>query len=346
MAGVLLGWYDRHARVLPWRAPPGRRMDPYRVWLSEIMLQQTTVATVGPYFQEFTRRWPTVTDLAAAELDDVLRAWAGLGYYARARNLHRCARVVATELGGSFPEDEAGLRQLPGIGAYTAAAVAAIAFDQPAAALDGNVERVLARIYAVADPLPQAKPALQALAAGLVPDQRPGDYTQALFDLGATICTPRKPRCMLCPWAQWCEARSLSIQEELPAKAAKAAKPLRRGVAFFVTDGTGSILLRRRAETGLLGGMMEVPSTGWGAEVPDLDAALAQAPVQAAWRLLPGIVRHTFTHFELELSVLAGRVPAAVPVPDGTWVAPDRLGGEALPTVMAKVVRHGLAHAT
>lgn len=347
MAAALLDWYDRHRRVLPWRSPPGERADPYHVWLSEIMLQQTTVAAVGPYFRDFLARWPTVTALAAAELDDVLRAWAGLGYYARARNLHKCARTVAAGHGGRFPDDEEGLRRLPGIGTYTAAAIAAIAFDRPAAAVDGNVERVLSRVFTVWDPLPAAKPVIRDLAAGLVPDRRAGDYTQALFDLGATVCTPRKPRCMLCPWAGDCRARAEGVQEELPAKAAKAEQPTRHGVAFFVTDGDGNVLLRRRKEDGLLGGMMEVPSTAWTAGPADLSAALDGAPVRgAAWRTLPGTVRHTFTHFHLHLTVVAGRVDAAPPVPDGVWVPPDRLGEEALPTVMRKVVRHALLHLT
>lgn len=342
----LLAWYDRHRRVLPWRSAPGETADPYRVWLSEIMLQQTTVVTVGPYFQDFTRRWPTVRDLASADLDDVLRAWAGLGYYARARNLHRCAQAVARDHSGRFPDDEAQLRQLPGVGPYTAAAIAAIAFDRPATAMDGNVERVVARLFDVRDPLPGIKPVLRDLAAGLVPDLRPGDYTQALFDLGATICTPRKPRCMICPVADLCRARAAGSAEAIPAKAQKQAKPIRRGTAFFLTDAAGSVLLRRREEKGLLGGMMEVPSTPWGPVADPVAAAAAQAPLSApAWQALPGLVRHTFTHFELELTVLIGRV-AAVPAPAGCrWVPADRLGDEALPTVMRKVVRHALGRA-
>ncbi len=347
MSAKLVDWYDRHRRVLPWRSPPGERADPYHVWLSEIMLQQTTVAAVGPYFRDFLARWPTVAHLAAADLDDVLRAWAGLGYYARARNLHKCARVVAADHGGRFPDDEEGLRQLPGIGAYTAAAIAAIAFDRPAAAVDGNVERVLSRVFTVWEPLPASKPVIRDLAARLVPDRRAGDYTQALFDLGATVCTPRKPRCMLCPWAEFCLARADGVQEQLPAKAAKAEQPTRYGVAFFVTDRDGNVLLRRRKEQGLLGGMMEVPSGDWTAAPADIAAALARAPVGAApWRTLPGAVRHTFTHFHLHLIVVAGRVDMAPPVPDGVWVPPDRLGAEALPTVMRKVVRHALVHLT
>jgi A/G-specific adenine glycosylase len=342
---LLLAWYDRHRRVLPWRFLAGEVADPYRVWLSEIMLQQTTVATVGPYFQDFLARWPRVTDLAAADLDDVLRAWAGLGYYARARNLHKCAQVVASSHGGHFPMEEDALLALPGIGAYTAAAIRAIAFDQPATAMDGNVERVMARLFAVTDPLPGSKPILKAHAASLVPTRRPGDYTQALFDLGATICTPRKPRCILCPWAEPCQARAQGIAEELPAKQAKAAKPVRRAVAFVLSDDRGHIALRRREERGLLGGMMEVPSTPWeAAPMPDPTQAAAHAPVAGVeWRPLPGLVRHTFTHFEFEIAVMAGRIKTSLPATDLRFIAPDALGEEALPTVMRKILRHALA---
>ncbi|MDE1148540.1 MAG: A/G-specific adenine glycosylase [Azospirillaceae bacterium] len=335
----LLAWYDGHRRHLPWRAPPGTRADPYRVWLSEIMLQQTTVATVGPYFQRFLDRWPTVADLAAADLDQVLKEWAGLGYYARARNLHACAWAVVARHGGRFPSDEAALLDLPGIGAYTAAAIAAIAFDRPATAMDGNVERVMARIHAVTDPLPGSKPRLKALAAALVPDRRPGDYTQALFDLGATLCTPRAPRCVLCPWMAPCQARRAGIAETLPRKAEKAAKPTRRGIAFWLTNSRGQILLRRRPESGLLGGMMEVPSTAWEAgEMPPLARALAVAPAVVDWRPVAGSVRHTFTHFHLELDVVRGQLADDGAAVAGVWCAPADLRDQALPTVMLKVV--------
>lgn len=330
---------------MPWRTPPGVRADPYHVWLSEIMLQQTTVAAVGPYFTRFVDRWPTVTALAEAELDAVLQAWAGLGYYARARNLHKCARVVAAEHGGRFPDDEDGLRQLPGVGAYTAAAVAAIAFDRRAAAVDGNVERVLSRVFLIRDPLPASKPSIRAAAAALVPSARAGDYTQALFDLGATVCVPRKPRCMLCPIASLCRARAEGVQDSVPAKAAKADQPTRHGVAYLLTDRTGRVLLRRRVETGLLGGMMEVPSTDWTEAPPTAPAVAAAAPAAADWRTLPGTVRHTFTHFHLHLCVVAATVADPASVAGGTWVARDRLGDQALPTVMRKVLRHALAHA-
>lgn len=344
LPGLLLAWYDRHRRVLPWRAPPGQRMDPYRVWLSEIMLQQTTVATVGPYFQNFLTRWPTIADLAAADLDDVLRAWAGLGYYARARNLHKCAQVVARDHGGMFPEDEDALLSLPGVGAYTAAAIRAIAFDRPATAMDGNVERVMARLHAVTDPLPGSKPTLRAHAAALVPDQRPGDYTQALFDLGATICAPRQPRCILCPWTHACQARQQGIAAALPAKLAKAAKPTRRALAFVLTDGCGHVALRRRAEKGLLGGMMEVPTTPWEpVPMPTLALSKHHAPMPGvAWTSLSGQVRHTFTHFEFEIGVVTGRIAGTGGGRDLVWVAPGALGDEALPTVMMKILRHAL----
>jgi len=344
IAAALLAWYDRHRRVLPWRAPAGERADPYRVWLSEIMLQQTTVAAVGPYFKAFLARWPDVESLAAAPLDDVLHAWQGLGYYARARNLHKCATVVARDHGGRFPDDEESLRKLPGIGAYTAAAIAAIAFDRPAAAVDGNVERVVARLYAVETMLPAAKPELRRLAATLTPHARPGDFAQAMMDLGATLCTPRAPRCALCPLMADCAARAGGIAEDLPRRAPKKDKPTRRGVAFFAVDDEGAVLLRRRAERGLLGGMVEVPSTDWRAEPWDLGEACRAAPLAAGWRELPGIVRHTFTHFHLELTVLSARVGAGARA-DGRWCPVDRLGEQALPAVMKKVVRHGLMHA-
>jgi A/G-specific adenine glycosylase len=350
LARSMLDWYDKHRRVLPWRALPGKTADPYRVWLSEIMLQQTTVATVGPYFEEFLRRWPTVADLAVADLDAVLHAWAGLGYYARARNLHKCAKTVAEQHGGRFPDNEEQLRQLPGIGAYTAAAVAAIAFDRRATVLDGNVERVMARLFSVLEPLPGVKPKLRALADTITPDRRPGDYAQAVMDLGATVCIPRKPRCGQCPWHDACAARAAGIAETLPRKAAKAEKPTRRGVAFWLINPEGAVLLRRRPESGLLGGMIEVPSSDWlERAAPGLDAVGVQAPVKAAWRMLPGLVRHTFSHFHLELGVAAARIRpedgAGWKRAEGIWVPVDRLSEHAIPTVMRKVVRHALGSA-
>jgi A/G-specific adenine glycosylase len=340
----LLAWYDRHRRRLPWRALPGETPDPYRVWLSEIMLQQTTVATVGPYFQRFVARWPTVSALAAAELDEVLHAWQGLGYYARARNLHRCAAAVVERCGGRFPDFESELRELPGVGRYTAAAIAAIAFGRRAVVVDGNVERVIARMFRVEEPLPDAKPALYELAGRLTPDRRAGDHAQAMMDLGATICIPQKPKCMLCPWVDACAGKATA--ESLPRKRPKADKPTRRGVAFWLVRDDGAVRLRRRPEQGLLGGMMEVPSTDWDeGPLPEVASALGQSPVDIVDpSVLPGQVRHGFTHFHLELVVAAARANAAAP-PGCVWCLPDAFGDYALPTVMKKVVRHALAHA-
>jgi A/G-specific adenine glycosylase len=338
----LLAWYDRHHRRLPWRANPGELADPYRVWLSEVMLQQTTVVTVGPYYQRFLELWPTVEALAAAELDAVLTQWAGLGYYARARNLHKCAKAVAELHGGIFPGTEAGLLTLPGIGAYTAAAVAAIAFGERAVVVDGNVERVIARLFALEEPMPDAKPTIKALAGTLTPDRRAGDFAQAMMDLGATICTPRKPKCLHCPWNASCAGRIAGIAEELPRKRPKAQKPTRKGVAFWLVNPRGEVLLRRRPESGLLGGMMEVPSTDWLPSEPDLKAARGKGPAPVLWRQLPGLVRHTFTHFNLELTVLAGQTSR---IAQGQWVPFEKLGEVALPTVMMKIARHALRHA-
>jgi A/G-specific adenine glycosylase len=340
----LLAWYDRHRRRLPWRALPGQPIDPYVVWLSEIMLQQTTTVTVKPYFDAFLARWPSVAALAAAPLDDVLRAWAGLGYYARARNLHACAQVVVARHGGRFPDTEAALRALPGIGAYTAAAIAAIAFDRPAAVMDGNIERVLARLFTVAAPLPDAKPALRGHAAALTPAARPGDYAQAMMDLGATLCTPRKPACALCPLSALCAARRAGNPEDYPAKGAKPDRPLKRGVAFWAMRADGAVLLRRRPDKGLLGGMIEVPSTAWTEQPVDLAEARAAAPLAAPWRVLDGVVNHGFTHFQLELTVMAAAVRRGDPEL-GIWCPLDRIGEQALPTLFRKVVRHALKHA-
>ena len=337
-APALLAWYDRHARRLPWRGPPGGNVDPYHVWLSEVMLQQTTVATVAPRYRAFLERWPTVEALAVAPLDDVLHEWQGLGYYARARNLHKCAVALAAR--GGFPDDEAGLRALPGIGAYSAAAIAAIAFGRPATVVDGNVERVMARLFAVEAPLPGAKAELRELARGLTPETRPGDYAQAVMDLGATICTPRSPACALCPWAAPCIARRRGIAAELPRRSPKRERPTRRGIAFWVVREDGAVLLRRRPDEGLLGGMMEVPSTPWREAAWTVAEARAHAPVEARWRRLPGVIHHGFTHFRLELELLTAEVTGA---PDGVWCPPGRFADHALPTAMKKVVRHALA---
>jgi A/G-specific adenine glycosylase len=318
------------------------------VWLSEIMLQQTTVATVGDYFHRFIERWPTVEALARARLDDVLSAWAGLGYYARARNLHACARAVATIHDGCFPEDETGLLALPGVGAYTAAAIRAIAFDQPASAVDGNVERVITRLFAIETPLPDAKPEIRARAGRLVPQQRAGDYAQAMMDLGATVCTPRRPRCVICPLMAGCRARKLGIAEDLPRRAPKAAKPTRRGLAFVLARKDGAILLRKRPTKGLLGGMDEVPSSPWREGKFLADQALGEAPVPARWKILDGLVRHTFTHFHLELTVARATATTgglARLAPGTSWCTIDRMTERALPTVMRKVIAHAVKHA-
>ncbi|WP_315834589.1 A/G-specific adenine glycosylase [Bradyrhizobium prioriisuperbiae] len=343
-AALLLAWYDRHRRRLPWRALPGETTDPYRVWLSEIMLQQTTVKAVGPYFEKFTARWPTAAALGRASLDDVLRMWAGLGYYSRARNLHACAVVVAREFGGVFPDTEEGLRALPGIGPYTAAAIAAIAFDRRTMPVDGNIERVVSRLYAVEDALPKAKPEIQRLAATLLGPSRAGDSAQALMDLGATICTPKKPACSLCPLNDNCAALTRGDQETFPRKAPKKTGELRRGAAFVVTRGH-ELLVRTRPEKGLLGGMTEVPSSDWLAGHDDT-AARKQAPVfkeASRWQRKVGVVTHVFTHFPLELVVYTTSLPPRTRAPDGMrWVSIATLADEALPNVMRKVIAHGL----
>jgi A/G-specific adenine glycosylase len=349
-SAALLAWYDRHRRVLPWRAPRGERADPYRVWLSEIMLQQTTVRAVAPYYARFLARWGDVRALAAAPLEDVLKAWAGLGYYARARNLHACARAVVERHDGHFPASEAALRALPGIGDYTAAAVAAIAFDVPASPLDGNIERVITRLFAVAEPLPAAKPELRRLAREITPQRRPGDFAQAMMDLGATICTPKNPACAFCPWNDACAARARGEAETLPRRTPKREGALRRGAAFVARRADGFLLVRTRPAKGLLGGMTEVPTTAWSADF-DESKALDGAPrfppgkqkKRIVWRGTLGVVRHVFTHFPLELRVFLGQVPAGTAAPSGMrWIALAEIGDEALPSLMRKVVTHAL----
>jgi A/G-specific adenine glycosylase len=343
-ADLLLQWYDRHRRRLPWRAQPGERADAYRVWLSEIMLQQTTVKAVGPYFEKFLARWNDVGALACASLDDVLRMWAGLGYYSRARNLHACAVAVARDHGGVFPDTEEGLRSLPGIGPYTAAAIAAIAFDRPTMPVDGNIERVTSRLFAVEEALPQAKPRIQDFAKALLGPSRAGDSAQALMDLGATICTPKKPACALCPLNENCAARAQGVQETFPRKAPKKTGALRRGAAFVITRGD-ELLVRSRPEKGLLGGMTEVPGSDWRAGQEDA-TALAQAPALKGvlrWHRKAGVVTHVFTHFPLELAVYTARVAAGTRAPKGMrWVDIAGLDDEALPNVMRKAIAHGL----
>jgi A/G-specific adenine glycosylase len=345
---LLLDWYDRHRRRLPWRPLPGERADPYAVWLSEIMLQQTGVKTVGPYFEKFLGRWPDVAALGRASLDDVLRMWAGLGYYSRARNLHACAVTVLRDHGGVFPDTEEGLRALPGIGPYTAAAIAAIAFDRRTMPVDGNIERVVSRLFAVEEPLPQAKPLIQQLAMTLLGDSdvksRAGDSAQALMDLGSSICTPKKPACALCPLNDDCAARVRGDQEIFPRKAPKKSGELRCGAAFVVTRGS-ELLVRTRPEKGLLGGMTEVPNSSW-LVAQDNDAALEQAPVLkgvARWHRRAGVVTHVFTHFPLQLVVYTAKVATRTGAPEGMrWVPIATLEDEALPNVMRKAIAHGL----
>lgn len=349
VAAMLLDWYDAHHRDLPWRVAPAARhagvvADPYRVWLSEVMLQQTTVEAVKPYFRAFLERWPTVSSLAAAPAEEVMKAWAGLGYYSRARNLKACADHVAALPGRRFPDSEAGLLALPGVGPYTAAAIAAIAFDRPAAVVDGNVERVMTRLFAIETPLPQAKPRIRDLLAAEVPARRPGDFAQAMMDLGATVCTPRRPRCMLCPLRHGCLALRDGDPERFPFKAAKPDRPLRRGAAFVAVRGDGSVLLRTRPPKGLLGGMSEVPTSGWTART-DGSTGTDAAPFEADWRRSASI-RHVFTHFQLELEVFRADVGRLAAPPGHRWCPPPELPGEALPSVMKKVVEAALPGAT
>ena len=341
---LLLAWYDRHRRKLPWRPQAGERADAYRVWLSEIMLQQTGVKTVGPYFEKFVARWPDVGAMARASLDDVLRMWAGLGYYSRARNLYACAVAVTRDHGGEFPDTEEGLRALPGIGPYTASAIAAIAFDRKTMPVDGNIERVVSRLFAVEDVLPQAKPKMQQLATTLLGPSRAGDSAQALMDLGASICTPKKPACALCPLNDGCAARGRRDQETFPRKAPKKTGALRRGAAFVVTR-SDELLVRTRPEKGLLGGMTEVPGSDW-LVAPNDQAALKQAPCLkgiARWHRKAGVVTHVFTHFPLELVVYTAKAPARTRPPAGMrWVPIATLADEAFPNLMRKVIAHGL----
>jgi A/G-specific adenine glycosylase len=334
----ILAWYDRYRRELPWRAPPGERAEPYKVWLSEIMLQQTTVAAVKPFYEAFLRRWPGAASLAQAQSEEVMRAWAGLGYYSRARNLHACAKIVAGELAGKFPDTEAELRRLPGIGPYTAAAIAAIAFGRHTIAVDGNVERVISRLLAIDPPHPAPKAEIKARAMALVPLQRPGDFTQALMDLGATICAPAKPSCGLCPVRDCCLGLASGRPEALPRKAPRRLRPLRRGAAFFVRRRDGAVLVRTRPPKGLLGGMTEIPGTPWEAS---FDPALAatHAPLAAPYRKLGHEVEHTFTHFTLRLDIYVAEVSSRQRAPAGCRFVPSRgLDAEAFPSVMRKII--------
>jgi A/G-specific adenine glycosylase len=350
-AAALLSWFDRHRRVLPWRAPPGEDADPYRVWLSEIMLQQTTVKAVGPYYLRFVAQFPSVAKLAEADIEDVLKLWAGLGYYARARHLHACAKAVATR--GAFPDREEELLELPGVGPYTAAAIAAIAFDRKASPVDGNVERVVTRLFTVEQELPNAKPAIRRLAADLTPARRPGDFAQAMMDLGATVCTPKAPACGRCPFAGSCAAHARGDAETFPRKKKKPERRLRRGAAFVAIRTDGNVLVRRRAAKGLLGGMTEVPTTAWStdfvvahatAEAPKFPPPRGAGTRDVSWHRVPGVVTHVFTHFPLELIVLRARLPKSAVAPEGMrWIGREDIAGAALPSVMRKVLAHALA---
>ncbi|MEO6388835.1 MAG: A/G-specific adenine glycosylase [Croceibacterium sp.] len=335
VSGSLLDWYDRHARAFAWRSPPGLPApNPYRVWLSEIMLQQTTTAHAAPYFEKFTARWPTVEALAAAPEADVMAEWAGLGYYSRARNLVAGARVVAER--GGFPDTEEGLRALPGLGAYTAAAVAAIAFGRRAVVVDANVERVVARLFAIDVPMPAARKSIREAAEQITPAARAGDFAQAIMDLGATICTTRAPKCLLCPLSDPCRARALGKQDELPVKAAKKARPLRAGTAFWI-ECEGSVWLVTRPGKGLLGGMRGLPDDDWSARRD----GTGDAPIRGAWRA-GGVVRHTFTHFDLELGLAIYAGEATRELGEGEWWPVAEIEQAGLPTVFAKAARLAL----
>jgi len=330
----LLCWYDKKGRNLPWRKAQGQA-DPYQVWLSEIMLQQTTVATVKGYFEDFLTRWPTIQGLAAANLDDVLHAWQGLGYYARARNLHKCAQAIVADYGGAFPGTAAELLALPGVGPYTAAAVASIVFDEQITPVDGNVERVISRLFKIEAPLPNTKPEIKIRANELTPPKRAGDFAQALMDLGATVCTPKSPKCDLCPWEESCQANAAGVQGDLPKKSPKKVKPVRAAIVFWAEDDQGRILIQKRPPKGLLGGLMEFPSSEWTVDF-DKDAALQVAPLQASWQDAQKSIRHTFTHFHLDLHIYRAKVSTASNL---LWVAPENFGDYAFPTLMLKVAR-------
>ena len=333
-ANHLLAWYDRNRRDLPWRAAPGEKADPYHVWLSEIMLQQTTVAAVIPYFEKFKALFPDVHALATAKDEDVMAAWAGLGYYSRARNLLKCARMVVADHSGQFPDTETELLTLPGIGPYTAAAIAAIAFNRKSAPVDGNIERVLARVYVLTTPLPALKKAVKPLNEALVPADRPGDFAQALMDLGAGICTPKRPNCAICPWQDCCLGRSEGNAETLPRRAPKKPKPERNGIVFWLENGNKEVLMARRPDTGLLGGMLMFPSTGWD-EINDTDLPEL---LPDNWTQLSGEVVHVFTHFRLRLKLVAQTAPKGFRKPAGhEWVNPRDFPDRALPSLMRKV---------
>ncbi|MGB4106738.1 MAG: A/G-specific adenine glycosylase [Alphaproteobacteria bacterium] len=336
---LLLGWYDRHARILPWRYTKNQKPDPYRVWLSEIMLQQTTVAAVGPYFQKFTEKWPTIKALANAPAEDIMKEWAGLGYYSRARNLHKCAQVVAHELSGAFPDNQDDLKKLPGIGDYTSAAIRAVAFNKPATVVDGNVERVMARYFAWPEPMPGAKKDLKNLATGLFDEyaDRPGDLAQALMDLGATVCTPRSPRCGSCPVSKNCVARKRGIASELPLQEKKKPRPRRFGHVYWITNGRGEVLVCRRPPKGLLGGMIGLPTTEWvtGKKMPAPPSFLKKIEITDFGQS----ARHVFTHFKLELALKSGHFSGKAPAGGYLWLKAEEVENAGFPTVFIKAVR-------
>jgi A/G-specific adenine glycosylase len=339
----LLHWYDTHQRILPWRAVPSFVPNPYHVWLSEIMLQQTTVATVKDYFLRFVTRWPAIEDLAEATLDEIFHAWQGLGYYSRARNLHKCAQVLVSDFNGILPHDEKTLLTLPGVGPYTAAAIAAIAYDQPVVPVDGNIVRVFARLLALNTPLPAIKQEIQAHVKQMIPSQRSGDFAQGLMDLGATVCRPRKPSCDICPLQTICKGYALGIADQLPYPAKKAIKPKRYGIAFWVENTLGEILLEKRPDKGLLAGLMGLPTTEWREKPWEglCEEALRYAPQGGQnWKPLPAIVRHTFTHFHLEMRIIKGSITRKT---DGLWSSIDQLGTHAVPTVMKKAIQLAIA---
>ncbi|MEO6608781.1 MAG: A/G-specific adenine glycosylase [Aestuariivirga sp.] len=336
LTAKLLAWYDKNARQLPWRDLPGTKPDPYRVWLSEIMLQQTTVGAVKDYFLKFVKLWPNVHTLAAAPIDDVMKAWAGLGYYARARNLQACAKIVSQELSGKFPESRDELAKLPGIGPYTSAAIAAIAFDEPVAAIDGNVERVISRYYCIEEPLPTSKSEIRRYVEPLVPDKRPGDFAQALMDLGATTCTPKSPGCDRCPWGDSCTGRLRGMATALPRKTPKQKIPTRFGHVYWIENGAGDVIIRQRPRNGLLGGMTEFPSSDWTSG----KKAKFKEPFEGQWKKYPGLVEHTFTHFHLELEVW--KAQSNEPMLHGKFASPAAFDNEALPSLMLKVAAHVL----
>ena len=339
IAARVLAWWDVSRRELPWRAAPGVKPDPYRVWLSEVLLQQTTAAAAAPYFLKFVSQWPTVEALAEAPLDAIMSAFAGLGYYSRARNLHVCAREVARR-GGRFPSAERELRALPGVGAYTAAAVAAIAFGEPAAPVDGNIARILTRLHAIEAPILAARRRIAEAAVALTPADRPGDFAQALMDIGATICRPRNPDCLACPLNEACAAYATGQAEAYPRRGAVKAKPIRLGAAFFARRADGAVLARRRPPKGLLGATLELPGGPWeSGDGAAIDAL--HAPFAARWRRLPGEVEQVFTHFVLRLTLYAADMGAVPPQVEGAiWVEPGRVESAGFSSVMLKALTH------